>query len=393
MGPIAGDEAGVAFGNSSIYGYTIRRGELIVEPEQAEVVRRVYHEFLTERKGTHTIARELTEAGIPPPLRPSGPWSASTVLKILKNEKYCGDLLQRKYRTTDYLSHRKILNDGTEEQILLRDHHEPVISREQFDSVQEELAKRAGMAGDKGRFSSRYWFSGKIRCGCCGRTFTVKRTKRAGGREYQRFVCRGRYDMPVKCPMRAVRGEVILLCARRVLEELALDRGRIVSETLKELYDLRRTQAEDAGSVQKAQSALQRQLDRRDRALEAYLDGDLTRSDMQRLTARCEQEILRLRERLAEAERRRTAPAWDGDSSGAVRALLERELAGGESVLDEVIRRITVHEDCFVIEVAELPVRFRVRARVSGTGDGFRVTVTECIPETDAAETPGSGYR
>ena len=53
---------GVVFGNNSIYGYTLRGGQLTVEPEQAEVVRRVYHNFLVERKGTHTIARELTRS-------------------------------------------------------------------------------------------------------------------------------------------------------------------------------------------------------------------------------------------------------------------------------------------------------------------------------------------
>ena len=88
---------GVVFGNNSLYGYTVRNGQLTVQPEQAEVVRQVYHKFLVERKGTHTIARELTESAVRPPLRPSGAWTSSMILKMLKNEKYCGDLLQKKY--------------------------------------------------------------------------------------------------------------------------------------------------------------------------------------------------------------------------------------------------------------------------------------------------------
>ena len=134
---------GVVFGNNSIYGYTLRGGQLTVEPEQAEVVRRVYHNFLVERKGTHTIARELTRFGIPPPLRPAGPWSSTMVLRILRNEKYCGDLLQKKYRTTDHLSHRKILNDGLEEQLCIRDHHEAIISREDCQAAEDERKRRA----------------------------------------------------------------------------------------------------------------------------------------------------------------------------------------------------------------------------------------------------------
>ncbi|MBD5161326.1 MAG: recombinase family protein [Oscillibacter sp.] len=76
---------GVVFGNNSLYGYMVRNGRLTVQPEQAEIVRQVYHKFLVEGKGTHTIARELTENGVRPPLRPSGAWTSSMVLKILKN--------------------------------------------------------------------------------------------------------------------------------------------------------------------------------------------------------------------------------------------------------------------------------------------------------------------
>ena len=378
---------GVVFGNNSLYGYTVRNGRLTVQPEQADIVRQVYYKFLAERRGAHTIARELTEAGVRPPLRPSGAWTSSMILKMLKNEKYCGDLLQKKYYTTDYLSHRKILNEGAEEKILLRDHHEAIVSREQFAAVQEELAKRAGAAADKGRFSARYWFSGKVRCGACGRSFTVKRTARAGGREYQRFVCRGHCDGTERCKMRSVRGEIVHACARRVLQELALDKERIVSELLQELRELRQAGADDAGDAKKIQAAIQRQLDRRDRALEAFLDGDLSRADMRRLSARCEEEAARLREQLDSVDRHRAELARGEDRSGEIRALLERELAGGESVLDEVIRRITVYDDHFLVEAAELPVSFRIRAEGRGTGKDFEAVVTECVPEAGPART------
>lgn len=193
--------------------------------------------------------------------------------------------------------------------------------------MQEELARRAGMAGDKSKFSARYWFSGKIRCGACGRTFAVKRTARAGDREYQRFVCRGRYDGSVRCQMHSVRGEVILACAQRVLQELALDIDRIVSE------------------------------------------------------------LLRLQEQLAQAEKQRAELERGEGRFDEIRSLLERELAGGENVLDEVIRRIIVYEDYFIIEVAELPVSFRIRAEGSGAGKDFKAVSTECVSVANAANT------
>lgn len=385
-GQLQAMKRGVVFGNQSIYGYTLTRGQLTIEPEQAEIVKLVYHKFLAERKGTHTIARELTQAGVRPPLRPNGSWSATMVLKILKNEKYCGDLLQKKYWTTDYLSHRKILNKGAEEQILLRDHHEPIVSREQYDAVQVELGKRAAAVADKSRFSARYWFSGKIRCSACGRSFALKRTHRSNGTEYQRFVCRGHFDLSTGCQMRAVHGPVIQACAQRVLQEIALDGESIINGLMQELEELRQTGREDKIGPACLRQLIQRQMDRKDRALEAYLDGDITRSDMQRLVARCDEEINKLREQLEEAERKKESLVHNVDRYAEIRALLEQEMAGGDAVLDEVIQRITVYPDYFLVEVAELPVQFLVRAEGSGTGRNYTIKVLECTPITDGSQ-------
>ena len=355
---------GVVFGNNSLFGYTVANGRLTVDPEQAEVVRSIYRNYLEERKGAHTIARELTEAGKRPPLRSSGAWSPAAVLNILRTEKYCGDLLQKKYRTTDYLSHRKVINEGVEEQIFLKDHHEPIVSREQYEAVQAELKKRAGAAEDRRRFSARYWFSGKICCAVCGRSFTVKRTRRADGKEYQRFVCRGHLDREVDCPMPAVSGRVIQACARRTLQEIGLDGPAIVAGIWQELAQL-----EEEDDTRRLRQAVLRQEGRKNRALEGFLDGALTGDEMRQLVARCEEELKRLQKQLEEAvERRRPAEQWE-----RIYTRLERELAGGEAVLDEVIQRITVYPDCFLVEVAELPVRFRMYTARCG-----RVEITRC---------------
>ena len=133
---------GVAFGNDTVYGYALRGGALTIRPEQAEVVREVYRKCLEEGKGAHTIARELTEAGVAPPLRADGAWSAAMILRLLHNEKYCGDLLQKKYRTVDHLTHRKVVNRGAEEQFRLENHHPAIVSRAQFAAVQAERGWR-----------------------------------------------------------------------------------------------------------------------------------------------------------------------------------------------------------------------------------------------------------
>lgn len=360
---------GVAFGNDTVYGYALRGGALTIRPEQAEVVREVYRKCLEEGKGAHTIARELTEAGVAPPLRADGAWSPAMILRLLHNEKYCGDLLQKKYRTVDHLTHRKVVNHGAEEQFRLENHHPAIVSRAQFAAVQAELARRAGLAGERSRFSARYWYSGKLVCGACGGRLTAKRTRRPDGREYLRFVCRGR---GTGCAMRAVPGDVLTACVRHVLGEVGLPLGAMAAEVLASA----RPAGAECGAAALRQ-ALRRQEARRARALDAFLDGTLSREELAALTARSEAERSRLARRLADLE---MAGAERPERRAALLDWLAGELAGGEAVLDAAVKRVTVQADALLVELEELPLCFRVRAQAGGRGAARRVEVTECTP-------------
>ena len=129
-------EQGVVFGRSML-GYDVKDGKMTINEEGAEVVRLIFHKFVKEGKGTHVICRELQEAGIGP-MR-AKEWRNTVILRLLRNEKYCGDLVQKKTYTPDYLSHNKKYNKGQEEFVIIKDHHAPIISREVFDEANRIL--------------------------------------------------------------------------------------------------------------------------------------------------------------------------------------------------------------------------------------------------------------
>ena len=131
-------EEGVVFGRSML-GYDVRNGKMYVNEEGAEVVRKIFYKFVEERKSTHTIARELLEEGIYP-MR-SKKWRNTVILRILQNEKYCGDLVQKKTFTPDYLSHEKKYNRGEEKFVIIKNHHEPIISREMFEKGEKIFSR------------------------------------------------------------------------------------------------------------------------------------------------------------------------------------------------------------------------------------------------------------
>ena len=133
-------ERGVVFGRS-LLGYQVKDGKIRVQPEEAELVRLIFRKYGLEKKGTTVIARELREAGYHSH-NGRTEWKGSYLLKLLKNEKYVGDLVQKKTITPDYLTHARKYNHGQEELIVIKNHHQPIVERPLWDAVQAELQRR-----------------------------------------------------------------------------------------------------------------------------------------------------------------------------------------------------------------------------------------------------------
>ena len=144
-------------------------GNLVVNPEQAIIVKSIYSMFL-QGMSYHRIARKLTADGIPTP-GGKEKWSISTVRSILSNEKYKGDALLQKSYTIDFLTKKTKVNEGEIPQYYVEDNHEAIIDPKVFDMVQREMAKRGK---GKNYHSSTHSFSSKIKCGECGSWYGSK---------------------------------------------------------------------------------------------------------------------------------------------------------------------------------------------------------------------------
>ena len=126
---------------------------LVVNPEQAKLVKRIYGMFL-QGQSPFQIARTLTEEGIPSP-GGKDHWNPSNIKSILTNEKYKGDALLQKTFTVDFLTKKKKANEGEIPQYYVKDNHEAIIDPETFEMVQTLMAtrKRAGTARARSVFS------------------------------------------------------------------------------------------------------------------------------------------------------------------------------------------------------------------------------------------------
>lgn len=147
------------------------QGELIVNENEAGIVRRIFKEYL-KGKGAFTIAKELNAAYTPTVA--GGKWQESTILNVLKNEKYKGAAILQKYYTPDHLRKGSIRNNGKVDSYYIEENHPAIIPKGMWDDVQKELRARAeakgNIKGQENKYQKRYPLTGMLYCSKCGST-------------------------------------------------------------------------------------------------------------------------------------------------------------------------------------------------------------------------------
>ena len=199
------------------YGYDWNKQNIVVNPEQAAIVKRIFASALSGI-GTAKIANMLNEEKIP--TRKGNHWSASTVKGILTNEKYTGDVLfQKTYTDAQFNRHH---NRGEKNQYFVSDHHEAIISHSEFEAAEKMLkqhAKEKNVIPDSEKYQNRYAFSGKIICGKCGSTFK-RRTHYTSGDSYIAWCCNTHLNDKNACSMKSIKDDDLKLAFVTMMNKL-----------------------------------------------------------------------------------------------------------------------------------------------------------------------------
>lgn len=305
-------EQGVVFGRSML-GYDVKDGKMTINEEGAKIVRLIFHKFVDEGKGTHVIARELREEGIEP-MRVKE-WQNTVILRVIRNEKYCGDLVQKKTFTPDFLSHEKKYNRGQEEFVIIKDHHEPIISRELFDKANRILDAKSLSQEGKAKHSNRYPFSGKIKCGRCGASYVARYKTRKDGSRYKAWRCyeaanHGRPHIDkagnqVGCSGESIRNEDAIYLLYLVCRELKINRQKVVDNLTKTIDAV--MQIDLTGT---STSALSEKIEevkkKRTGLIDLYTSGDIDKTEFTALRAKYDEDIEKLKSMAEGIEQQQT---------------------------------------------------------------------------------------
>ena len=335
-------EQGVVFGRSML-GYDVKDGKMTVDEEGAKIVRLIFHKFVDEGKGTHVIARELREEGIEP-MR-GKEWQNTVILRIIRNEKYCGDLVQKKTYTPDFLSHEKKYNRGQEEFVIIKDHHEPIISRELFDKANRILDAKSLSQEGKAKHSSRYPFSGKIKCGRCGASYVARYKTRKDGSRYKAWRCyeaanhgRPHIDRAGNkkgCLGGSIRNEDAVYLLYLVCRELKIDRRKIVDNLTKTVDTVMQIDLKG-----RSEGALSEKIEetekKRTGLIDLYTSGDIDKNEFTLLRAKYDKDIEKLKS------------AMEGVESPQTRITKRQELTADiKNVIDELINGIQYEDEYY----------------------------------------------
>ncbi len=302
-------ESGYVYGYSAMLGFRTENGKLTIVPEEAEIVKRIFNSYVYEGKGCHTIANELNAAGL---LSVKGKmWREDGVCRILKNDKYVGDLTQWKHYSTDFLTKQVLQNNGDNPDvplITIPDHHEGIVSREIWDLAQKQLFERGKLSREGRKYSSHYWFSSKVFCGKCGYTYNVSGRKDEEKR-CMHCVNRAKYGSvhrvdangaEVGCDNVTFNEVTLKICMKYLIEHIQVAREDIVSQLLADIQMVQ--QSEPASNIEPLKAEIENLSRKKRKAIDLMLDDLLSREDLKKQADFYDSEIARLTQEIADKQ-------------------------------------------------------------------------------------------
>ena len=176
---------GVLYGNGNILGYDRIGKEYVVNELQARTVRRIFDLYL-DGNGVRKIQFALEKEGH---LTATGltKWQPGNISRILRNSFYCGTIAYRKQFVPDFLEQKKINNFGEVDKVIVEGRHTPIVTKEQFEKVQQILSSKSESVHNKGcrgkKISKDVWCR-KMKCECGSSYNRVTWHKSSEGPQY-----------------------------------------------------------------------------------------------------------------------------------------------------------------------------------------------------------------
>lgn len=394
-------ERGVIFGRKDMYGYRIVRigkGPQTFEiiEDEAEIVRKIFT-WYDQGDGTHVIAKRLEQMGVKS--KHQNGWSNTVILRILRQEKYVGDLAQGKTFTPDPMTHKKKYNHGESDSFYIKDHHpeSAIIARELWNRVQKRLAENSPSDEVKAKHNNRYWLSGKVYCGICGGRY-VSLQKRQKNTPYKAWACFANHQrglqkeiindlgetITVGCNGKRINERVLLIALKDLLTYCLRDeKDNLIRDILARVNKVQ-TQKVRTAELKRLQGKLDGIKAKKSRLLDKFLDETVSKPDYTAKNKELDDQMEIIQAKINEL----TSTAKAKEEISTLMAMKKQiaDMASlddaefNETLFARVTKRVVVHPgNVLEIHLSLLPTPVYLQYKTEGKGKTYNA-IFDIIP-------------
>lgn len=338
-------ENGVVLGNNKIWGYKKDNGKLVIDEEQAEVVRLIFELYATENMGIRAIATELTSRGY---LNTEGnPFSFSTIKNILVNPKYKGYYCGRKTHKYDYRSKdRKVFDE--KDWVMYKDEENvpPIVSEELWEKANKILAKRSSkLTNNHISYNNKYTYSGKIICSEHKCSYQRKLYKYPSGNK-ELWQCKEYLEKGKDfCNMPTIYTTELNEIMKQCYDEIVTNKAEIINELYK-MYTSLSQSSTITQDIAKCEVSINEILKRKDKLLDLSIAGKITDNEFERRNNMFNDEIDSLKIKITDLKEQELANEEIDKNIKALRKVIAKELDFEEgfnnAIIDSLLDKIEV---------------------------------------------------
>ena len=339
-------ENGVVLGNNKIWGYKKDNGKLVIDEEQAKVVRLIFELYATENMGIRAISTELSARGY---LNTEGnPFSFSTVRNILVNPKYKGYYCGRKTHKYDYRNkNRKVFDE--KDWVMYKDEEDvpPIVSEELWEKANKILSRRGNNLKGDGHISynNKYTYSGKIVCSEHKCSYQRKLYRYPSGNK-EVWQCREYLEKGKDfCSMPTIYTTELNQIMKQCYDEIVTNKADIIHDLIK-IYSSLSGQSTITQDIAKCKVNINEILKRKDKLLDLSIAGKLSDDEFEKRNNSFNIEIDTLKVKIKDLEKQQQANEEIEKSIEALRKIIAKELdfedGFNNAIIDSLLDKIEV---------------------------------------------------
>jgi DNA invertase Pin-like site-specific DNA recombinase len=366
-------DGNIRINTSRFLGYDKdEKGKIVINSDEAKIVKMIFNLYLSGMS-YREISTLLVENNIKNG-RNEIIWHPANIMHILKNEKYCGDVLLQKRVTLDYLTHKSVVNKGQAPQYYIENNHEPIISRELFQVVQQTLKNRS-KNNESSRYGNQFPLSGMVVCGCCNRVLNRSYYNYRTKKERVVLTCKNTSKERIQCDNLPIDNQTLEMVCSDVLMKLNQSSNSLIDDLVSSI-----TKHFDSSKLIESIKEANQDIAVKENEIRSLINlrisdvHNINDSYLIKAFEEKKQEIENLQERLSEFQNQLATLHVNNERISKLQAFLENDIALSRDALFMVIKKIKQISSTEVVIYVDSNTLTLDKSTVINPKSGFKIT-------------------